>query len=200
MEREVHRPLPMRTLRPGAQCRPPAQRPAPSVAADSPAILAMTDLRLVTPATIGRYASLHQADEVMRAWGVRLLFVVGSDFTVEGLITARDTLGEKPVNLLHDRGGKHADLSVADLMVPRESIEVLDLETVEHAEVGHIVATLKEVGRQHALVVERDPKSGEETICGVFSVTQIGRQLGMTIPIFDVAHTFAQVAAHFAGQ
>jgi len=200
MEREVHRPLPMRALRPGAQCRPPTRRPAPSVAADSPAILAMTDLRVVTPATIGRHASLHQADEVMRAWGVRLLFVVGSDFTVEGLITARDTLGEKPVNLLHDRGGKHADLTVADLMVPRESIEVLDLETVGHAEVGHIVATLKEVGRQHALVVDRDPKSGEETICGVFSVTQIGRQLGMTIPIFDVAHTFAQVAAHFAGQ
>ena len=197
MERGIHKPLPMRALRSPAFCRPPARLPAPVVTADSPAIATMTDLRTVASATTSRTASLDEADKIMRTCGVRLLVVVGTERAIEGLITARDTQGEKPVNLLRERGGKRADLTVADLMVPRDAIEVLDLETVRHAEVGHIVATLKDVGRQHALVVERSAQ-GDEVLCGVFSATQIGRQLGMNITIFDVAHTFAQIAAHLA--
>jgi hypothetical protein len=200
MERVIFRPLTMRPLRGGAVCRPPARRPAPPVTADSPALETMTDLRAVPPATIGRRASLHEANEAMRAWGVRLLFVVDADFGVEGLITARDTIGEKPVNWLRERGGRYDDLTVADLMVPRDKIEVLELDALRHADVGHVVATLQEIGRQHAVVVDRDRKTGEETICGVYSVTQIARQLGMSIPVFDVAHTFADIAAHFASR
>jgi CBS domain-containing protein len=197
MQREVHKPLPMRVLGSPAYCRPPARQPLPTVKADSPALLAMTDLRKVPPATIARGASLHEADRIMRACGVRLLVVVGPEHMIEGLITARDTQGERPVKLLLERRGKYEDLCVEDLMVPLAAIEVLDLATVQHAEVGHVVATLKDVGRQHALVVERGAQ-GEEQLCGVFSATQIGRQLGMDIAIFDVAHTFAQIAAHLA--
>lgn len=197
MQREVHKPLSMRVLRSPAYCRPPARQPAPAVKADSPALLAMTDLRVVPPATIVRSASLPEADRIMRTCGVRLLVVVGAEHMIEGLITARDTQGERPVKLLLERRGRYEDLRVEDLMVPMAAIEVLDLATVQHAEVGHIVATLKDVGRQHALVVQAGAK-GEEQLCGVFSATQIGRQLGMDIPIFDVAHTFAQIAAHLA--
>ena len=200
MERDHHKPVPMRILRGAAICRPPSRHAVRPVRVHSPAIEAMTDLRTIAPATTSRGASLHEADQVMRAWGVRLLVVVGADWGIEGLITVRDTIGEKPVNLLRERGGRYADLTVGDLMVPREAIEVLDLEAVRHAEVGHIVATLQDVGRQHALVVERDAQSGGDVVCGVFSVTQIGRQLGVNIPIFDVAHTFAQIAAHLARQ
>jgi hypothetical protein len=99
---------------------------------------------------------------------------------------------------LRERGGKHGELTVADLMVPRSAIDVLDIGTVLRAEVGHIVATLKEVGRQHALVVDTDPLSGEEMVRGIFSATQIGRQLGMPILTFEVAHTFAEIEAELA--
>lgn len=198
MERDVYKPLAMRSMRAGSVCRPPTRHPAHPVRADSPAIEAMTDLRTVAPATTSRVASLYEAEKVMVAWGVRLLLVVGADGVIEGLITARDISGEKPVNLLRERGGRYADLAVNDLMVAREAIQVLDLATVRHSEIGHIVATLKDVGRQHALVVDQDLRTHEDFVCGVFSVTQIGRQLGMNIPIFDVAHTFAQITAHLA--
>ena len=66
------------------------------------------------------------------------------------------------------------------------------------AEVGDIVATLKDVGRQHALVVDRDPLTHEETLRGIFSATQIGRQLGVPILIFEVAHTFAEIESELA--
>jgi CBS domain-containing protein len=198
MERAVYRPLQMTRMRDGVLCQPPGDYAPKPVNASSPAIEAMTDLRQVATATIRPDATLAQANQAMVARGVRLLIVCGSTRVVEGLITARDTMGERPVNLLRERGGKHGELTVADLMVPRSAIDVLDIGTVLRAEVGHIVATLKEVGRQHALVVDTDPLSGEEMVRGIFSATQIGRQLGMPILTFEVAHTFAEIEAELA--
>ena len=72
------------------------------------------------------------------------------------------------------------------------SLQVLDLEQVRAAKVGHIVATLKQIGRQHLVVIERNVKSGVR-LRGIFSTTQIVRQLGMTIQSSGVANTFAEI-------
>ena len=170
-----------------------------SVTASSPAIAVMTDLRQVTAAIIGAEATLSDATRTMMARNVRLLLVVAGDQSVVGLITARDTQGERPIQWLHDRGGKHADLRVSDLMIPTEDIDVLDIKDVLHAEVGHIVASLKTWGRQHAVVAEQDAVSGATRIRGIFSATQIGRQLGVAVQPFDVAVTFADIARALAG-
>jgi signal-transduction protein with cAMP-binding, CBS, and nucleotidyltransferase domain len=169
-----------------------------SVTASSPAIAVMTDLRQVTAATIGAEVTLSDATRTMMARNVRLLLVVTADQSVVGLITARDTQGERPIQWLHGSGGKHADLRVSDLMIRTEDIDVLDIKDVLHAEVGHIVASLKAWGRQHALVAEQDAASGVTRIRGIFSATQIGRQLGVAVQPFDVAVTFADIARALA--
>ena len=105
-------------------------------------------------------------------------------------------MGTKPVKLLQEsRGAKFDDLIVGDLMIPRHAIDVLDIEAVLVAEVGSILATLQANGRQHALVLETDPARGLSVVRGIFSATQIARQLGVAIPIFEVAQTFAEIAA-----
>ncbi|OIR03924.1 CBS domain protein [mine drainage metagenome] len=196
MERTVYKPLPMARMGAGAAYQPPpGVFPPQPIKADSPAIAAMTDLRRIAAATITASATLTQANQAMISRSVRLLLVLGADGQVEGLITARDTLGEKPIKMLSENGGRHGELCVADLMVPHSAIEVFDIATVQRAEVGHIVATLKEVGRQHALVVERDAASGKEMVIGVFSATQIGRQLGVPVLTFEIAKTFVQIKA-----
>lgn len=171
-------------------CQPSNLTPVQS---DSPAIHVMTDLKQVSVATIGPEATLTQATQKMISRGVRLLLVVGRDEEVLGLITARDTQGEKPIQLLRSRGGRFADLLVGDLMCPRERMEWLDADEVRRATVADIVETLKQSKRQHALVGERDPQTGQVRICGIFSATQIGRQLGAAIQIFDVASTFGEI-------
>lgn len=198
MERAVYKPLAMSLMRDGVKCVPSGYWYSTRLRADSPAIDAMTDLRKVTPATITANANLAQANQAMVARGVRLLLVVDDTHAVVGLITARDIVGEKPVKLLRDHGGTHSALKVSDLMVARASIDVLDIATVERAEVGHVVATLKDHGRQHALVVEKDALSGEEALRGIFSATQIGRLVGTRIDTFEIAHTFAEVEAELA--
>jgi hypothetical protein len=83
-------------------------------------------------------------------------------------------------------------------MCPRDSIDLLDAADVLRATVGDIVNTLKALHRQHALVGERDAISGQVRIRGIFSATQIGRQLGAAIQTFEVGTTFTEIEGFLA--
>lgn len=165
---------------------------------DSPALEVMTDLRQTIVATVDPDASLADATKTMIGLGIRLLLVVQKGAGLVGLITARDTMGERPIKLIRERGGGHHELSVKDLMIPLREIDVLSYEDVVRSEVGHIVATLEDFGRQHALVVDVDPLTGLEMIRGIFSSTQIGRQLDMPVVPFARARSFAEIEAELA--
>ncbi len=188
-----HKPLPSNKAVPGTGLQQVTES-APQVTMSSSALCVMTDFRKVEVATVGPDATLGQATDEMIARGVRLLIVVEGE-RVLGLITARDTQGERPVQIVRERSLRFDDLRVRDLMAPLETMDLLDLSRVMHAEVGDIVATLKNWGRQHALVGEKDPATGLTCIRGVFSATQIGRQLGLPVQTFDVARTFADIQA-----
>ena len=75
------------------------------VGADSPAIEAMTDFLRVNVVHIEAGASVIEANARMISRGVRLLIVSNGDH-VQGLITARDILGEKPIQIAQARGCK----------------------------------------------------------------------------------------------
>jgi CBS-domain-containing membrane protein len=167
------------------------------VSLEDPAQHVMTDLRSVTAVIILSGDSLDEAHRRMIQRGVRLLLVVDQNRQVVGLITATDLLGEKPVQLITQRGVRREELLVRDVMTPQGTLEVLDLAEVRGAKVGHIVATLKRAGRQHAVVVEHDDR-GRQTVRGLFSATQIARQLGVAIPTSEIARTFSEIEAQLA--
>lgn len=121
-----------------------------------------------------------------------MLLVLDSNDQVAGLLTASDVLGEKPMRFLQNMGGTHADIMVRDIMTTQRELEILKLDEVQKAEVGQIVATLKKSGRQHALVAA-EGADGKQTVCGIFSITQIARQLGAQVQGFQLAHTLSQI-------
>jgi CBS domain-containing protein len=187
----VYAPLSFRKIQPGSTFhRPNAHK---LVRIDSPAVEVMTDLQCISAATTVPDATLAQATQAMVARSVRLLLVVNSSGDIIGLITARDTMGDRPIKHIQENGGKHADLKVRDIMTPVENIQVLSMADVEKSTVGHVIATLKSVSRQHAMVVDIDRLSGEETVRGIFSITQIGRQLGVALQTYEVEKAFAQI-------
>lgn len=196
MERAEFRPLSLRPVKGGTTCRQPTTYHL--IHPGTPAIEVMTDFLEVSPAMVHADASLGHAHNIMLSRGVRFLFVVDEDEIVIGLITARDTGGERPVKLIRERGGKHADLRVGDVMTRLENMEALTMADVLHAEVGHILQTLKQIGRQHAIVVETDALTGNEVVRGIFSATAIGRRLGVPIHTFEIANTFAEIEAALA--
>ena len=165
------------------------------IGADSPAIEAMTDFARVNAVSIGAEAPVDEANARMISRGVRLLMVVGPDERVQGLITARDILGEKPMQVAQARGCKRDELTVTDLMTQVASIDTLYLKDVLNARVADILTALKSLGRQHILVEDNDPLTGLPRVRGLFSATHIGRLLGVPVLGFDLPRTFAEIEA-----
>jgi CBS domain-containing protein len=189
--------LPFVLLPPGVGYAQPTQPTLDRVQLDSPAIDVMTDLTQMTAVIILAGDTVDEAFRRMVQRGVRLLLVVDQDRKVLGVTTANDVAGEKPVQIAAQHGIHRDEVLVRDCMTPCTNMLVLDLDQVQSAKVGHIVATLKLVGRQHTLVVERSNKSAPR-LRGIFSTTQIVRQLGMTLQTNPVANTFAEIEAQLA--
>jgi CBS domain-containing protein len=191
MNRE-YLPLTAHPLQPGARYHQPGEDPE-RVRIDSPALAVMTDLRQIPAATIDPEAPVDAANRFMIQRGVRLLLVSDDARRVLGLITSNDVLGEKPVQFALERGIRRQEIRVRDIMIPSERLEVLHYADLIHAEVGHIVATLQRTGRQHALVADTGVDGNAQTVRGIFSASQIARQLGVAIQTTEVAQTFAEI-------
>lgn len=171
-------------------------RPAPpkSVTAESPALDVMTDLKHTHSALIEPQTSMEGAHAYMIQRGVRLLLVLSPERSLAGIITATDILGEKPLRFSEERRVKHSEILVSDIMTPLDKLGAIPIADVKHAKVGEIISSLRESGRQHTLVKETDAH-GKTHICGIFSLSQIERQLGMVIESTGVATTFAEIEA-----
>jgi CBS-domain-containing membrane protein len=205
--REAFLPLPLIPLADGASVFHPVQSLPERVALESPALEVMTDLKQVSAVTTEPEASVEEANAKMIRNGVRLLFVTDPQHHVLGLITATDILGEKVLQAMQERGVARRDVLVHEIMTPRMRIEAIDMHEVRGAKVGHVLSTLKQAGRHHAMVVEiHEPSfhdklvmlprvSSSQTVRGLFSTTQIAQQLGLSLHSVELATTFAEVEA-----
>ena len=182
-------PLTLARLEPGARVAEP-MTPG-RVTFDDPAFSVMTDLREVSAASTRPEETLDAAHAQMIRRAVRLLFVLDAQGIVNGVITATDLLGEKPVRFMQSRGVSHAEILVEDIMTPASMLDALPLLEVAQMRVGHVVATMKSVERKHLMVAE----DGGRRIRGIFSASQIARQLGVELQTFEVARTFADIEA-----
>ena len=192
-------PLPMFPLNHGASYFAPRQDLPERVKLSDPAVLAMTDLRQVAAVTIEANTPLDKALQRMIDGGVKLLLVINPQHTVIGLITATDIQGEKPLTFLKEVSVRYEDILVRDIMTPRERLEVLRYEDVLRVRIGDIVATLKAAGRQHALVMDMDVQELRKSVRGIFSATQLGRQLGTPVYTREALTSFAALRSAVAG-
>lgn len=190
-------PLQSFSLKTGSTFSRPVQTLPERVKLSDPATNVMTDLNKVSLVSVRANTSMDGANAKMIRNGIRMLLVLDDSEQLVGLLTATDVLGEKPMRFLQNMGGTHADIMVRDIMSTQRELEVMKIEDVQHAKVGQIVASLKKSHRQHALAVA-EGADGRQTVCGLFSITQIARQLGAQVQSFELAHTFAEIEAVIA--
>jgi len=131
---------------------------------------------------------LHEAEQTMIYQGVRMLFVVTEMPALEGLITTTDLRGAKAMAAVHDLGLHWDELTVADVMTGLPMLDAIDFDAMRSARVGNVIATLKQFGRNHLLVVDQGTR-----VRGVVSRSQIERQLGRVIEMAEVASSFAEI-------
>jgi CBS domain-containing protein len=185
--------LPHRPLRPRTSFHSPCQDLPLRVTPEDAAVAVMTDFKKVTAFTIDPDVSVDSASRVMRRRKVHLLLVVDVENHVLGIITSNDFVGEKTLQCISARGISRADALVRDIMTPESRLEVISMDDVLHAHVGHVVATLKATGRRHAAVVDEDA-SGHQVLRGLFSASQLAIQLGEPVETMEVARNFAEIS------
>lgn len=183
-------------LKTGSSFVRPVQNLPERVKLGSPAMDVMTDLTKISVVSVRAKTSMDRANAKMIKYGVRMLLVLDDNEQIAGLVTASDILGEKPMRFLQNMGGTHDDIMVRDIMTTQRELEVLNIQDVRGATVGDIVASLKKAHRQHTLVASE--VDGRQTVCGLFSITQIARQLGAQVQSFELAHTLSEIEAAIA--
>ncbi len=194
----TYMPLPLFHLPAGTSYSHPMQAMPGDITMESPANRVMTDLHKVTAVTVEPNVSINWALQHMKESGVRMLLVINPSGDVIGLITTTDIQGEKPMLLMNEIGGRYEELRVRDIMTPGESLDVMRMEDVLKACVGDVVVSMQRIGRRHALVADgmRETMTRDgirPKIRGIFSLTQISRQLGEPIDCVEVATSFAEV-------
>jgi len=185
-----YKPLPWTRLKRNVSCYLPKTAEHKPVEANSPALSAMTDFRAATPVTISKDASLEDANRVMVLCHVHYLLVADRDGQLLGLVTEAGTKGQRMLAIAYERSVRPSELVVGDVMIDkRDDAEVIHLTDLVHARVGNVVTTLKELSRPYFLVVDHD-EEGRHVLCGMFSMLQIERQMGLDSHSITITPTF----------
>ena len=186
-------PIPLTTLSGPVNYTRPQQILPEHVTSTSPAVDVMTDLALTGTVAVSPAKTVDDALQIMVHKNVRMLLAEDLYCRVMGLITSTDIQGEKPMLFSREAGVKHSEILVRDIMIPINEIEVMDFNDVSHSQVGDIIKTLTQAGRQHALVTEQRNGDQGVLIRGIFSTSQISRQMGIQIKPSEKAQTFVEL-------
>ena len=187
-------PVPMAPLTSMVGFFRPRQELPEKVLLHTPAILVMTDFRQTPAVTVEPGVSIEWALQRMKDCGVRMLLVCNPRHQVLGMITTTDIQGEKPLRLGAEYARRYSEITVREVMTPSDQLDVIAIEDVLKASVGEVADTMRRVGRRHALVLDFDRHTRSHAIRGLFSLSQICRQLGQPMEdMVEVATTFAKM-------
>jgi CBS-domain-containing membrane protein len=147
----------------------------------------MTDLNCVCAITIAAGDGLHDAEYKMKNKQVKMLFVVDHNDYVIGILSFRDISGHRISCAEKELGIPASEMCILDIMTGIDIIEVIDYSILKDSKVGNVVETLKQLNRQHILVLE---DNNIKQIRGIFSARQIEKQLDIPLNIpLNYKHT-----------
>ncbi|MEG3765435.1 CBS domain-containing protein [Alteromonas sp. 14N.309.X.WAT.G.H12] len=144
----------------------------------SPATAVFTDFKEHLPLVIGCNVKALELERLMKQSHVKMKIVLDNKDEFAGIITLHD-ITEQAMMQKVAQGMSREELTVADFMRPKSTIQSFDYEHIMTSTVGDIVETLKDNGQQHCLVVDRK----EQVIRGIISVSDIARELRLPLDI-----------------
>jgi len=193
MQDDQFKPLPWTKLNRNVPCYLPKPLTHTPVSASSPALEVMTDFRHITPVTISRDVSLDDANKAMALCNVHYFLVVDEQRQLLGLVTEAGTKGNRPLAVAYEMDIQPSELVVGNVMIDKhDDAEVLHLADVIPARVGNVLATLRKLATPYCLVVDHDEKN-RHVLCGLFSLSQIERQMGLEPQSVEIAQTFSEI-------
>lgn len=153
----------------------------------SPATAVFTDFKKHRPLTIEGSTPAVDVETLMRKAHVKMKLVVDSSNEFIGTISTED-LSEQNFMIRIAHGDRLQELTVSDMMCPKQSIMALDLEQLKRSTIGDVIESLQRAGQQHCLVVDRS----NNHIRGLISASDVARRLHVPIRIEKVP-TFVDI-------
>lgn len=154
------------------------------------AMLVFTDFMKYQPRMLEENASVDEALEMMRKTHVRMNLVIDQEEHFKGIISLLDLQSSKVMSASTNLSLSRSDLSVRDVMLPKEKLHAITLSELRRASIGDVVKTMQYYGDQHALVV--DDADGH-ILRGIVSASDIARALHIPLLIGDRANSFADI-------
>lgn len=148
---------------------------------DDSALSVMIDFTKTPPHIISPQQTLEHAIQEMEIDHVHFLLVMNDNGFFEGIISSKDAWGEKPIKILQERRIHRNQITVKMMMTPLSEITALDFAIVKSAKVGNIVKTLSSHQQHYALVVSPNADKHAQIIRGIFTTSQISKQLHMEV-------------------
>ena len=170
----------------------------PSTRHGHPALTLMTDFQGKPPVTVAAKTHIDAALELMIDGGVRLLFVVDSNNKLLGSITSYDIQGEKPMLYMQSQDCRigicsRSDIEVQDIMTPVTKWKTIRYASLADTTLNDIANTFQALGRHHIIVTEPLAGSDMAIVRGIFSLTDLERALGETLPVNETAYSFFEI-------
>lgn len=148
---------------------------------EDPAASVMLDFTITPPHTIKQTDTLDHAILEMTGRGTHMMLVINEEGCLQGILSSADARGEKPIQCMEENRIRHDQVLVKMIMTRYADIMALDFTLLESARVGNIVKTLLEHKQHYALVISPTEDESQQIIRGIFTTTQLSKQLHMDL-------------------
>ncbi len=159
-----------------------------NVSVNSPASSVITDFNYKRPTMLEQDVGIDAALMVMRKSHVRSVLVIDQEENFQGLVTLANLESDKVLALMNRMGLSRSDLTIRDVMTPKEKLQGVGLETVYHAKIGDLLSTFQHAGCPHILLTGPD-----KDVQGIVSASEVARQLHIDLNIQERVVSFADI-------
>ncbi len=146
---------------------------------NSPAVSIFTDFDHSLPLVVDARATAVETVEIMEKTHAYMRLVVDKNNTFLGIVTKDELLERKILKQAQTVGESRHELSIRDMMIPRESLLALDYHQIKSAKVSDVIRALQTNGLHHILVIDQK----RHHIRGLISANDISRKLNIPLNI-----------------
>ncbi|MCB8890587.1 CBS domain-containing protein [Vreelandella malpeensis] len=178
---------------------------AKKLSPDSPALSVLTDFTQVAPQSIAADTPISDAHLKMRHGGVRLLFVIDRDAHCIGVLTSKEVIGTRRINLaMQQRQLDREEITAEMIMTPWEKLSAMPMEHLASLSIQDLIFSMESFTEQHLLVTEHNAE-GALSVRGLISVTDIQNAIGKgassKVPntVVPMANSFADICQVITG-
>tara|TARA_R110002012_G_scaffold69366_2_gene179464 strand:+ start:6391 stop:6888 length:498 start_codon:yes stop_codon:yes gene_type:complete len=159
----------------------------------------LTDFSQIVPQSVDADTPIDQAHLKMRYGGVRLLFVMDKQAHCIGIVTSKEVIGTRRINLaMQQRHLTREEVTAEMVMTPWHKLSAMPVAKLASLTIEDLVLAMEAVTDQHLLITEQNDNN-ELRIRGLISASDIQNAVGKEINPMPMAKSFADICQVITG-